>query len=66
MDTPLDDGNYHCFNYIDGQIYDLAFDQFKERLVYTLEHEQYRDIHFSKQEKYERYLLLKDRLFLTA
>lgn len=57
----LDDGNYHCFNYINNQIYDLTSEQFDHELEYTLEHKQSREIHFNKQEKYQRYLLLKDR-----
>ena len=59
---PLEDGNYHCFNYIDNHIYDLTSEQFKEKLNYSLDYKQSRNNHFSKQEKYDRYLELKKRL----
>ncbi|MBR0418810.1 MAG: hypothetical protein IJI66_06550 [Erysipelotrichaceae bacterium] len=60
--VPLGDGNYHCYNLIDDKIFDLTSEQFKGKLPYDLLHEQFREDHFSKQEKYERYLLLKERL----
>ena len=60
--VPLGDGNYHCYNLIDDKIFDLTSEQFKGKLPYDLLHEQFREDHFTKQEKYERYLLLKDRL----
>ena len=60
--VPLGDGNYHCYNLIDDKIFDLTSEQFKGRLPYDLLHEQFREDHFSKQEKYERYLLLRNRL----
>ena len=60
--VPLGDGNYHCYNLIDDKIFDLTSEQFKGKPPYDLLHEQFREDHFTKQEKYERYLLLKDRL----
>ena len=59
--VPLGDGNFHCFNVIDDQAYDITSGQFKKELDYDLDHIQYRDDHFVKKEKYERYLLLKER-----
>ena len=59
----LDDGNYHCFNLIDGVIMDFACEQFhNEKLIYTLEYPQDRNIHFNKKEKYKRYLMLKEKV----
>lgn len=59
--VPLGDGNYHCFNLIDGTAYDITSSQFKKDLDYDLAYPQSRAVHFAKQEKYERYLLLKER-----
>ena len=55
-------GNYHCYNVIGNRVFDLTSEQFKARLPYDLSHEQFREDHFNKKEKYERYLLLKNRL----
>ena len=59
--VPLGDGNYHCFNLIVGTAYDITSSQFKKDLDYDLAYPQSRAVHFAKQEKYERYLLLKER-----
>ena len=59
---PLEDGGVHCFNVIGGNIYDLTSEQFDSPLEYTLEHPQSRSVHFAKAEKYQRYILLKERL----
>lgn len=56
------DGNYHCYNVIGGRQYDLTIEQFgdeRESLVYDDKHLQLREVHFRKEEKYNRYLLLK-------
>lgn len=58
----LDDGNYHCFNVIGDVKFDLTSEQFNEKLNYDNVYLQSREIHFSKKEKYNRYLLLKNRL----
>lgn len=60
--VPLENKNFHCFNVIDGNIYDLTSEQFSEKLEYTLNYPQDRKNHFEKEEKYQRYLLLKNRL----
>ena len=59
----LEDGNYHCFNVIEGIKVDLTSEQFTDQ-VPDYEHVsvQKREEHFRKEEKYQRYLLLKDLL----
>lgn len=58
-------GNYHCYNDVNGIIFDLTSEQYGElanTLSYEGNPEQFREEHFKKEEKYERYLLLKDRV----
>ena len=56
-------GNYHCYNVVDGHVFDLTSEQFGgETLCYEGNPEQSRQAHFAKEEKYRRYLLLKQRL----
>ena len=62
--VPLGDGNYHCFNDVNGCVFDLTSEQFGDtRLDYTNCPEQDRAVHFAKAEKKERYEQLKERLF---
>ena len=63
--VPLEDGNFHCFNVIDGEVFDFTSEQFKKQMDYTLEFPQARDVHFAKAEKKARYELLKRRLLET-
>ena len=59
------EGNYHCYNVIDGRQYDLTIEQFgqeAESLVYDNTNPQSREVHFAKEEKHQRYLLLKSLL----
>ncbi len=57
-------GNYHCFNDVDGCVFDLTSEQFgDEKLDYTNCPEQFREVHFKKEEKRKRYELLKERLY---
>ena len=64
LGVPLGDGNFHCFNDVDGCVFDLTSEQFGDtRLDYTNCPEQDRAVHFAKAEKKERYELLKERLF---
>lgn len=57
------DGNFHCYNVIGDSLFDLTSEQFgNEVLNYENNPEQFREIHFSKVEKFERYKLLKSRL----
>ena len=56
-------GNYHCYNEVDGYIFDLTSEQFhNEELNYENNPLQSRKVHFAKEEKYNRYLLLKELL----
>ncbi|MBR2764993.1 MAG: hypothetical protein IKE03_03290 [Blautia sp.] len=61
--VPLDDGNYHCFNVVGDCVFDLTSEQFGDRkLNYENCPEQFREIHFRKEEKKQRYELLRQRL----
>ena len=60
---PLEDGNYHCFNVIDGRAFDLTSEQFgDQKLDYDHCPEQFREVHFAKEEKRQRYLALRAAL----
>ena len=64
LGVPLGDGNFHCFNEVDGCAFDLTSEQFgDEKLDYDHCPEQDRQVHFAKEEKRRRYELLKERLF---
>ena len=61
--VPLGDGNFHCYNVVDGVAFDLTSEQFgDEKLCYENNPEQFREVHFAKEEKRLRYELLKSRL----
>lgn len=56
-------GNYHCYNAIGGRTFDLTSEQFQgEKLCYSDNPEQFREVHFAKKEKYERYRMLKAKV----
>ena len=59
-----DEENYHCYNIVDGVVFDLTSEQFSgETLEYRDDDpEQYREVHFAKKEKKQRYELLRSRL----
>ena len=58
-----DGGNFHCYNIIDDAVFDLTSEQFgDEVLVYGDDPEQFREVHFAKEEKRLRYEYLKARL----
>lgn len=60
---PLKDGGYHCYNVIGNCLFDLTSEQFgNDILIYEHNPEQFREIHFAKEEKYLRYEMLKSRL----
>ena len=61
---PLEEGGYHCYNVIGGEIFDLTDAQFGEKeLDYGGKNpEQFREIHFRDGEKLERYRKLKARI----
>ncbi len=57
------DGNYHCYNVIGDCIFDLTSEQFgDEKLCYENNPEQFREVHFAKEEKHLRYEKLKAEL----
>jgi hypothetical protein len=61
--VPLADGGYHCYNVVNGIVFDLTSEQFgNEKLCYENNPEQLREQHFAAEEKYRRYQLLKRRL----
>ena len=52
LGVPLGDGNYHCFNGMDGCVFDLASKQLGDtRLDYSNCPEQERAVYFAKAEK---------------
>ena len=56
-------GNYHCYNVIGDCIFDLTSEQFgDEKLDYTNNPEQFREVHFAKEEKRLRYAYLREKL----
>ncbi len=65
--VPLEDGNYHCFNVVETAegtcLFDLTSEQFGGRVLdYENCPEQFREVHFKKEEKRKRYELLKQLL----
>ena len=61
--VPLEDGNFHCYNKAGGCVFDLTSEQFGENMLdYSGCPEQFREIHFAKEEKRLRYELLKQKL----
>ena len=58
-----DGGNYHCFNDVDGCVFDLTSEQFGgEELDYSDCTVQERAVHFAKAEKERRYEYLRTML----
>lgn len=56
-------GNYHCYNEVDGKVFDLTSEQFGgEKLIYENNPEQFREVHFAKEEKRLRYEILRKNL----
>lgn len=56
-------GNYHCYNVIGDCAFDLTSEQFgSEKLDYTENPEQIREVHFAKEEKRLRYEYLRQQL----
>lgn len=61
--VPLKEGGFHCFNVIGEVVFDLTSEQFgEEKLDYVHVTKQTREKHFASEEKYQRYLLLKEGL----
>lgn len=58
-----DGGNYHCYNVIGDCQFDLTSEQFGDEVLnYDNNPEQFREIHFAKEEKRLRYEFLKNAL----
>ena len=58
-----DGGNYHCYNVAGGALFDLTSEQFGDEILdYTDNPEQFREIHFAKEEKRLRYEYLSSEL----
>jgi len=56
-------GNYHCYNVVGECVFDLTSEQFGgEVLGYEDNPEQFREVHFAKEEKRLRYEKLKEEL----
>lgn len=61
--VPLADGAYHCFNVIGDVVFDLTSEQFGGVLLdYQNVKKQSREEHFSSEEKYLRYLYIRNKL----
>lgn len=61
--VPLPNGYFHCYNDVEGQVFDLTSEQFGgETLCYENNPEQFREDHFALPEKQARYELLKAAL----
>ena len=59
----LPEGGYHCFNEINGVVFDLTSEQFgNTKLDYEHVKLQSREEHFASEEKYQRYLLIRKEL----
>lgn len=60
--VPREGCTFHCYNVVDGVRFDLTSEQFGDEafsLVYDDMHPQSREVHFAKEEKKQRYLVLK-------
>lgn len=56
-------GNYHCYNVVGSCVFDLTSEQFGDEILdYGNNPEQFREVHFAKEEKRLRYEYLKAEL----
>lgn len=54
--VPRPGGSFHCYNVVDGRVFDLTSEQFgDEKLSYENNPEQFREVHFAREEKRLRY-----------
>jgi len=61
--VPREGGNFHCYNVVGDCVFDLTSEQFgDEVLSYEGNPEQFREVHFAKEEKRLRYEHLKEML----
>ena len=57
-------GNYHCYNVVGDCKFDLTSEQFGDEVLdYSDNPEQFREVHFAKEEKRLRYEYLKSELY---
>lgn len=60
---PRPDGAVHCYNKVGSCVFDLTSEQFGgEELSYEDNPEQFREVQFAREEKRQRYELLRDEL----
>lgn len=60
---PREGGNFHCYNAAGGCVFDLTSEQFGDEVLdYESNPEQFREVHFAKEEKRMRYEYLKNEL----
>lgn len=60
---PREGGNFHCYNEVDGHVFDITSEQFpNEELCYKDNPEQFREVHFAREEKRRRYEYLRKAL----
>lgn len=60
---PREGGNYHCYNVVGGCVFDLTSEQFGDEVLdYENNPEQFREVHFAKEEKRQRYEYLRAEL----
>ncbi len=62
---PREGGTFHCYNVVGDITFDLTSEQFGEEaasLVYEGNPEQFREVHFAKEEKRLRYEYLRQKL----
>ena len=61
--VPLPEGGVHCYNDMNGCVFDLTSEQFgNQKLCYEGNAEQSREKHFADQDKYARYCLLREKI----
>lgn len=61
--VPRGNGNYHCYNVVGDCVFDLTSEQFgEEKLSYEDNPEQFREVHFAKEEKRMRYEYLREEV----
>ncbi len=60
---PRPGGSFHCYNVVGDCVFDLTSEQFgAEALSYEDNPEQFREVHFAKEEKRARYESLREKL----
>ena len=61
--VPREGGNFHCYNVVGDCLFDLTCEQFGDEVLdYSDNPEQFREVHFAKEEKKLRYEYLKKAL----